>query len=409
MSVWRLVAREIAHRKGSFLLGVLCVALATATLVGGAALLRRHDLATRAVLDAAARDLDAHVRMLDDTMRRAMLRLGFNLVILPEGQSLGDWHADDYASKYMSVDSLDRIARARPVNSAHFVGVLRRKVVWPEKKRTIIVVGFGSEILHARDDARELRVPSVRRGEAHLGFEIHQGLGLKAGSETTLMGRSLRVGRCVAERGGPEDVTVWLNRDDAQELLGSEGRINEIHALATPEGLRDLSLVRTEMAGILPGTQVIARSAEVQANRWVRASVIEEGKATAERLARERSDMRAGIARLLLAVGAPVGFLACAWIVLSAMGNVTDRRDEIGILMAMGYRYRQVATACLLRFCLTGLAGGVAGVLVGVLPGMPGPGMLLGAICLATVGSCLAAWIPVRIATGRDPAAILRK
>jgi len=409
MSVWRLVAREIVHRKGSFVLGVVCVAAATMTMVGGWAFFAGYDLETRAIVDASRDDLDARILALDEKMRKAMLRLGFNITILPAGQDLGDWHAEDYASKRMPEGTLERLAAARPVKSGHFLAALRRKATWPEKKWTVIMVGTAPDIIHPLADAHELSIRHVARGEMHVGFEIHQGLSLEEGGSAELMGKRLRIGKCLDEKGGRDDVTVWLHLDDARELFGMAGAVNEIMALASPEGLRDLPGLKAEIAEILPGVQVVENSAWVQANRLVRTKVAEEGKAAIARVTRERAELRERAARIHVAVGIPVALLCGAWIVLSALGNVRDRRDEIGILLAMGYSSRRVGGMCLLRFCLIGLAGALLGVLPVLAMGGLNPGLVLGIVCLATGMTSLSAWMPVTIETWRDPAMILRK
>ena len=409
MSLWRLVAREIAHRPVGFILGALCIAAATGALIGSATLLVEHDARTHAIIEESAHSLDLRVRALDGRMRRAMLRLGFNITILPSGQDLGDWHTDGYASKRMPADTVQRLAAATPVMSAHFLPALRGKLEWPERRWTVIIVGVASEVLHPLTAAPEVSARAPSRGEAYFGFELHRGLGLNVGDEVRLMGRKLRVGICAGERGGPEDVTIRMNLSDAQELFGTPGQINEIHALATPVGLRDTAALKTELARILPAVEVVENSPEVQANRLVRTKVIEQGRAMIAELARERGDLRRRMEHLSVAVGAPVGLLCVAFIVLSAAGNVRDRRDEIGILTAIGYRPSLVGGVCLLRFCLMGLAGGLVGTLSAAAAGARDPGLLIGTICLALGASCLSAWIPVARAASRDPAMVLRK
>ena len=50
MTTWRLVWKEIAHRKLSFALGLSCVAVAAGCLVGVVTLLRVHDMRTQQIL-----------------------------------------------------------------------------------------------------------------------------------------------------------------------------------------------------------------------------------------------------------------------------------------------------------------------------------------------------------------------
>ena len=59
-------------------------------------------------------------KLKDDT-RKAMLKLGFNVVILPKDQNLSDWYADDYASKYMPEEYVTKLANSRVVTVRHFL------------------------------------------------------------------------------------------------------------------------------------------------------------------------------------------------------------------------------------------------------------------------------------------------
>lgn len=409
MSLWRLVALEILHRKGSFAVGVISVALAWGAVFGGSAALRAHGRETRTILESAEAKLGAQVRALDDKMRTAMLSLGFNLVIVPGGQNIGDWYSDDYATKDMSESCLEALRRARPVNSAHFVGALRRKLVWPERKWTVILVGFDRQILHPYSEALELKPRSACRGEVQLGAEIHRGLGLKEGDDVDLLGRKLRISNCLVEQGGPGDVTVWMNLKEMQELLNQEGRINEIHALATVSGLRAPAAIRAELAAVLPGTQVIERGPQIQTTRLVRTGVTQEGEQIVARLRQQRDEMRSRIERLVLALALPVVAFAVGWVWISAFGNVRDRRNEVGILLAIGYSPGRIAGACLMRFAAMGLVGGIAGVLAGGLAGDMAVAMQLGGVALATAVSSVSAWLAVRSVLHEDPAAILRE
>jgi putative ABC transport system permease protein len=161
MRIRHLVAKEIRHRKLSFGLGLLAVALAVGTLVGALTLLHGHDLRTQHLLARKEAETKEKMAALNDDVRKAMLRLGFNLVILPKGQNLGDWYADDYASKYMPEEYVTKLAHSGIMTVRHLLPSLQQKVKWPEKKRTIILVGTRGEVpdLHAN------QWPSPCRGE----------------------------------------------------------------------------------------------------------------------------------------------------------------------------------------------------------------------------------------------------
>ncbi|MCX6929283.1 MAG: hypothetical protein NT154_39595, partial [Verrucomicrobia bacterium] len=95
MNLLRLVFREILHRKLSFLLGVLSAAVAVACLVAELAMLKKHDARTDQIIAAKEAETRREMAKLEDDYRKLMLKMGFNVLILPKDQNLSDLYADD--------------------------------------------------------------------------------------------------------------------------------------------------------------------------------------------------------------------------------------------------------------------------------------------------------------------------
>ena len=64
---------------------------------------------------------------------------------------------------------------------------------------------------------------TVERGTLHVGHAVATALKLKNGQQTTLRDRSFTVQATLAETGSRDDVRVYANLDDVQELLGGSG------------------------------------------------------------------------------------------------------------------------------------------------------------------------------------------
>ena len=95
MTIWNLLVREILHRKLNFALGVFSVMVASGSLIGALTLLRIHDIETGQILEAKQKDLDKSMAGLKDETRKAMLKLGFNIRILPKDLKLTYCWAED--------------------------------------------------------------------------------------------------------------------------------------------------------------------------------------------------------------------------------------------------------------------------------------------------------------------------
>lgn len=420
MSIWRLVLREIQHRKLNFGLGLLSVGVAIACLTGAWTLLRVHDLRTERVIAAKEAATREEMRVMEDDYRKITKKLGFNLLILPKDQNLGDLYAEDFAAKYMPEAYVDTLVRSGSMTIRHLLPSLQQKLIWPEQRRTIILMGVRGEAPLEHVAPKEPMLLAVPPGTMVVGYELHRSLELKKGDQVALLGRQFTVGECNAERGNKDDITIWIDLRQAQELLGKQGLLNGILALKCHCAGNALSQVRAEVAGLLPDTQVIEFDSKVV----TRAEARDRAAATArralaaekeqrERLRAEREAFAAVLVPLALVVsGAWVGFLF--------LGNVRERRAEIGLWRALGLGSPAILSIFLIKALLLGLAGGLlgygAGFATGVLWGEEGvqgaaplfdPLLILLAVGLAGLLAVLASWLPAVAAVRQDPAAIL--
>ena len=414
MNILHLTTREIAHRKLSFGIGLLSIATAVGALMGSLILLKAHDQRTATILREKEEVLVQNTKVLDDDVRKAMLKLGFNLVIIPKDQNLGDWYADDYATKYMPEEYVTRLADSGIVTVRHFLPSLQQRITWPEKKRTIILIGTRGEVPNLHKNLLKPLVQPVPTGTIVLGYELHNSMGLKEGDAVTLMGRQLAVHQCYDERGTKDDITAWISLAEAQELLDKKGRINAILALQCNCAGSEIHNIRREIAKTLPDTKVVERASKLVAREEARYRVRSEGRAALQREIDGRNTLRQEREQLA-AILVPIIMIACAaWVGFLAFGNVRDRETEIGILRSLGVGSMKIFTIFLLRAATMGLAGGALGLAGGLLLGHrmgveSGASVIMMALFVAPILSILASWIPAIIAAQQDPADILRK
>ncbi|MCX6874420.1 MAG: hypothetical protein NTW21_11535 [Verrucomicrobia bacterium] len=424
MTLGKLVMQELAHRKWNFLLSVLALALAAATFLLTAALLKSTDLETEAMVSRQVRETEREMFRLEDELRKSMKGLGFNIYIFPEGQDLGEVYDKGFASKTMPEEYVERLAKSSIVTINHLLPALTRKLTWPEHQRTLILIGIRGEVPLAHRNPMEPLIDPVQRGRIVLGAELHQSLGFKVGDRLTLLGREFTVAKCHPERGSKDDITAWLNLRDAQDLLGQPGLINEIQALECNCATLDrLAEIRTELLAILPGTRIIEVGSQALARAEAR---LQAGQTAAQQLAAikdHRSQLKAQretLAAILLPVVAIMGLVA---VVVLAFLNVRERLPEIGLFLALGIKSGTLLAAFLLKALVTGLAGGLSGAPLALLVITAlrhrvfhghGLGALLdssqvaGLLVSMPALAVLAAWVPSFWASRRDPAEVLR-
>jgi hypothetical protein len=425
MNVGHLILREIRYRKLNFALGTLSVVVAVGCLVAEVMLLRAHDLRTEEIVAAKEAETKEKMAKLEDDYRIIMKNMGFNMAILPKDQNLSDLYAEDFGSKYMPEDYIIKLAASNIVTIQHILPCLQQKIKWPERERTILLFGTRGEVPFLRPGPKGPILDAVATGTMVVGYELHRSLNLKVGDKATLLGREFTVSKCYPERGNKDDITIWISLREAQEMLGKKGLINAILALEcncpTPDRVGE---IRTDVAAILPDTQVIEFASQAigraeARNRAAAAArdAIESEKAQRTRLRSEREGFAAVVVPLVI-IGAAV------WIAVLALANVRERQTEIGVLRAIGLRSPQILLIFLGKAIWMGALGALlgygAGWAAGTACGEAGlthagaarlfdGRLFLLVVLLAPLLSGLATWIPAMIAAQEDPALVLRE
>ena len=392
MSGTKLILKEIAYRKWQFALSLLAVAVAVALWA-----------AFEMTGEASQRETDRIVR-----------DMGFNLRIIPRGTDMVRFWSAGYSDQTMPEDYVQRFLRHKGFAFTHLVATLQQKVAW--RGMEVILTGIMPEVRPPDFESQkpmsltaEEKTFSIKPGTIFVGHEIAHKLGIREGEMVDLLGKDLEVIRCLSESGGGDDVRIYGHLHDIQEVLKQPGRINEIKALqcmclflgedpkADP---RDL--ISKQLGQVLPD----AKAALIQPIYQARM---------------EQRDMQEKLMAILL----PLVLVVCGvWVGVLAMLNVRDRREEIGLMRAVGYGSGAVAGVFLARAVAIGLIGAVAGFYAGTFLALRyGPGIfkftaggiqagyraLWLALAAAPLFAALCSFIPTAIAVVQDPAVTLRQ
>lgn len=266
----------------------------------------------------------------------------------------------------------------------------------------------------------DVRAPGrlIRDGaEAMLGLELGVALGLStAGGEVTLSATSpdgrlnavdvRAVGLSSLRLPFENKRSVVVPLEFAQQLLGLRSRVTEVAIAVTPGA--DVEKVSEELRKRV-GPQLEVHTWR-QLEPWVN-----------DTLRRQNTAIDVVAAVLLL-------------IVLSSIGSTTtmavhERTAEIGTLLALGVRRRQVRQLILVEACVLGGGGALLGGVVGatlvatlghlgvpvhvlatefILRPVVDQGALVTGVLACIVGTVLSAWTQARRAANLDPVAALR-
>jgi putative ABC transport system permease protein len=448
MTVWRLVIREICHRKLSFLMGVVSVATAVASFVGAQTLLRADRVITddllaqkHAQVEQAVAAKEETVKQagaeLEDAMRKHMLGLGFNILILPKEQSRSELLLNGMTAT-MPENYVERLGQSNIVTVNHLLPSVTRRVAWPEQDREVILIGTRGEVPIQHRALKKPLLEEVAEGKMVVGYEIQKELDLKVGDTVTFQKQDFTISAVHPERGSSDDVTIWVSLRQAQELLGMQNQINAILALECDCSGDRISGIRAEIEAILPDTQVIEKYSQALARAEARSkakeaadSALKQEKESGQAMLLQEQKGRAQLEQQhagFAAVLVPLVLIGSAvTIFLLALANTRQRTEEIGILRAIGLKSRQIVFVFLSKATMIGLAGAILGVGLGIWVGWSLGGLshgasewqrlfsdndlmltIIAAPALAIVLAGVASWVPALMAAKQDPAVVLQ-
>ncbi len=431
MSLWRLIFRELWHRKTALVLGLLSITTAMTAWIGAVSLMKANELVTHRLLTGRERATRTEMLRLEDDYRKIMRELGYNVLIVAQEQDLARLRALGHPDTTMPYEVAERLVAGGVQTLNHLLPVLQQRIEWPERGIEILLSGTRGQIPMVRGKnfagpeggtTRNPVMEAVPEGELVLGHSVAQSLGLKAGDETVLRGRAFRVRRVNPAEGTSDDLAVWAGLDWVQGQLGLEGRINLILALECVCNAESLGRITEEVNGIVPGVQVMEFSSRVKTRALARQRAEEANRQAVEGERRHRKEVTAAQQRFASVMAPLVVGGAVVWMFFLFLGNARDRRVEIGILRAIGIPERTLLGAFLWKSVAFGLVGAIAGFFLGHLLAATWAGIgpftadflslldfrLLGAALVAAPALCvLAAWSAALPAIRKDPARIL--
>lgn len=382
MRTFRLILKEMLERKLNFLLSLLAIVIAAALFV--------------AFFTTGEASKNETTRLMRD--------MGFNLRIIPEKTDMEKFWQRGYSEETMPETHVYELAAHGSISYAHLTAILQKKVVW--QGREVFLTGIAPE-LSPPGKKKTPMIFSIERENAYIGYEIAQSLNLRKGDTIDIFGKTLTVAHSLSESGSEDDIRIYVHLHDVQSLLNMEDRINEIKALQclcieNNTNTNSLAALREQLARILPDAKVIL----------------------IQNIASARESQRIMAERYFGFIIPFVVVVCMVWIGILAMMNVRERRQEIGIMRALGYSSTKIAALFLGKAVAIGLLGAVVGFGLGTGLALEfGPAifkvtakmitpqikLLFWAVIASPAVCALSVFIPAMIAVTQDPAVILRE
>jgi putative ABC transport system permease protein len=383
MRLLDVTLRNLRRRKGRKLLLMLGLAIGVATAVALMAI-------TATMQADVAHKLDEY---------------GANILIVPKANDLSLSYGGvtvaeaAYDVGELTLGDLDRI---QTIKNARNISVVAPKLLGAATigGRSVLVAGvrFPDELRLKQwwhVDGAEPATPD----DALVGLRLARALDLQPGDTVHIDGHPFRVTGILAENGSQDDDILFVDLSTAQQVMNKPNSVSlvEVAALCTACPVEDMV---EQIGGVLPQARVTALRQAVTL----------------------RMETVGQLGRFAMAVSAVVMAIGALVVLTTMLGAVAERRQEIGLFRALGFRQRHVMGIILGEAAAVSLLGGLLGWLLGMgaaviltprlaavtAPVVWSPWLALGAIAGALLVGLLASLYPAASAARLDPTTALR-
>lgn len=382
MKLHNISFNNLRRRKGKMIFLVLGLFIGIATIV-----------TLLSITESMSRDIEDRLD-----------QFGANIVMVPKSDNLSLSYGGITVGgvSYESVDFDEKsIGKIREIENSKNLGAVVPKVLGSvevqDRKVLLMGTNFNDELQLKTWWQFNGDVPA--ENQVMLGATVAETLGLKIGEQFVMGGHDFTVASTLMPTGGAEDAVIIANMEEAQKVLGKEGRVSMVEISAFCRGCPISDMV-LQIAEKFPEAKVTALKQAVMSKM----QSIDLFKSFSY-----------GIAVLVVFIGSLLVFI-------TMMGSVNERTREIGIFRAIGFRRGHVMQIILLEAMVVGLVGGLLGFLGGngvawmVMPLVIKDGAFAGvnatlggiSILLAVALSLLASLYPAMKASRLDPSEALR-
>ena len=285
-----------------------------------------------------------------ESLEAKLASFGANILISPRtetlsvgygGLALGDVSVD---IKYLRQDAVieairsihhkDRISAVAPKFAVLTkLGAAPVGVLGVDFKEELLIKGYW----HAATGALPQGPDQILAGS-----EAAAKLGLAPGVTVTVLGAPMTVSGVLAATGGEDDKLLFTDLAGLQRAAGAENRVHFVEVAALCSGC-PIDEITAQIAAKLPDTDIKAMQ-QVVKSRMMTVDFVKQ---------------------LALSVSGVILLSACVMIGLSVFSSVNERKNEIGLLRALGYSKTAIFCLMDLEALLLGFTASLTGSLAG--------------------------------------------
>jgi len=345
-------------------------------------------------------------RMMNEDIANKLDEFGANILILPRsddlslsygGISMGGVAIDSQSLKDSDIPKIREIEVRENIStvSPKLIGVMEIE----GKKVPLMGVKFSEEVRLKKWWKVHGAFPKNRE-EILLGNEVAVRLFKSTGDTLPINGKPVRISGILDETGSQDDFVIFADLAFVQEVMKKPGALSLIEVSAFCNTCPIEEIVR-QISKELPQAKVTAIKQTLQ----TKMEALDHFKR-----------FSVGISIIVLLIGSLIVFT-------NMMASVNERKREIGIFRAIGFRKSHVIRIIFLEALIVGLIAGIVGYALGLgvsqiigpmITGMKGgkifvdPLLVIGAIFLSSLIGILSSAYPAIHASKMDPTTALR-
>ncbi len=345
-------------------------------------------------------------RMMNEDISKKLDEFGANILIIPRsddlslsygGMNIGGVSIDAQTLKDSDVPKIRQIEVWENIStvSPKLIGVVEIE----GKKVSLMGVQFGEE-LRLKKWWKIHGAEPKNREEILLGNEVAVRLFKSAGDTLSISGKAVKIAGVLDETGSQDDFLIFSDLTFVQEVMKKPRGLSLIEVSAFCNTCPIEEIVR-QISDKLPHAKVTAIKQTLQ----TKMEALDHFK-----------KFSVGISIIVLLIGSLIVFT-------NMMASVNERKREIGIFRAIGFRKSHVIRIIFLEALIVGSIAGIVGYALGLgvsqiigpmVTGMKGgkifidPLLAVGAILLSSLIGILSSAYPAIHASKMDPTTALR-
>lgn len=274
-------------------------------------------------------------------------KYGANILIVPKTENLtltyGGLSLGGVSFEMQEIRQ-EELARVNSIKNARNIAALGPLVlgVANVNSHKVLLAGVDFKVSGILKPWWQLQGKEPDENGVILGAEAARILNLGTGDRLQIKGRDFAVSGILLPTGSQDDQLVFTRLSTAQSLFDKDGRVSMAEVAALCQDCPIEAMVK-QISDAVPGAKVMAIQQVV--------------KGRMEALGQFKK-FSYGISGVILLIGSLV-------VLVTMMGSVRERTDEIGIFRAIGFRRRHVMEIVFVEAAIVSGLAGILGYLLG--------------------------------------------